>query len=411
MVLASIEPGELNVEPGGMATAQIRVRNQSTRVDEFQLSVLGDMAQWATVTPASISLFPKTEGTATVTFRPPRASAPAAGTYPFGILARSKADKDDSVAEEGHVTVGPFVALAAEARPRTSRGTRIGEHAIGVRNDGNAPATIAAKAVDPDDALSSLTVEPGRAEVAAGSEIALRATARAGGTRVFGATRRFPFSIEVTEPSSSAQSVQAVFEQRALLPAWILAALGFLVALVVFVLASGILNPPQETPGPGQPTEQPTARPVATPPPEVTDAPGDTPTPEPTTATFGAAHVFASGPGFDVEESNNGAGAVLSEGRLVIYIPVNVNGAECVGRVVAPAFVGVGSYEIGDPASGAEYYADFSCGGAAYEGGTGELRLDERQPTLRGHAGFSGFYNFDSISFDAEFSDVPIATP
>ena len=63
-VIAAIEPAVLTVEPGGTVTATIRVRNQGSVVDQFDLSVLGDAQSWATIEPANLRLFPRTEGEA-----------------------------------------------------------------------------------------------------------------------------------------------------------------------------------------------------------------------------------------------------------------------------------------------------------------------------------------------------------
>ena len=68
---ASLEPHALDVDPGGVATCQITVRNTGSVVDEFAFSVLGPAGAWAEVEPPSLSLFPGAEGTATVRFRPP----------------------------------------------------------------------------------------------------------------------------------------------------------------------------------------------------------------------------------------------------------------------------------------------------------------------------------------------------
>ena len=80
------------VEPGQSVIVAIKVRNTGTVVDEFGLDVLGDAAGWATVSPASLNLFPGAEGDAQAVFAPPRAASTPSGLVPFGLRARSRED-------------------------------------------------------------------------------------------------------------------------------------------------------------------------------------------------------------------------------------------------------------------------------------------------------------------------------
>ena len=92
-ILASLEPRAVTIDPGGSASVQVRVRNRGTIVEAFDLRAVGPCAPWAIVEPASLRLFPGEEGVAQVTFRPPRAATPAAGTYPFAISIQPGADR------------------------------------------------------------------------------------------------------------------------------------------------------------------------------------------------------------------------------------------------------------------------------------------------------------------------------
>jgi len=71
-VITSLTTADLTVEAGARAVATIRVRNTGSIVDRFDIDVVGVTASWATVDPASLSLFPGAEGTATITFAPAR---------------------------------------------------------------------------------------------------------------------------------------------------------------------------------------------------------------------------------------------------------------------------------------------------------------------------------------------------
>src|SRR6187549_3021738 len=93
MGAAAILDGKvLAVNPGEETTASIRVRNIGQVVDQFTLSVLGDAQPWSTIVPPSLSLFPGAEGSATITFRPPKNAEIPAGPLPFGIRVDSNGD-------------------------------------------------------------------------------------------------------------------------------------------------------------------------------------------------------------------------------------------------------------------------------------------------------------------------------
>jgi len=113
----------VQVEPGGEAALEVRLRNTGTVVDEFTIDVLGDAAAWAAAEPPTISLFPGADGTVRIAFRPPRSASIAAGPLPFGIRTQSREDPEGSTVEEGVVEILAFFEPFAELVPRTSRGS------------------------------------------------------------------------------------------------------------------------------------------------------------------------------------------------------------------------------------------------------------------------------------------------
>jgi len=103
------------VEPGGDATCTVRVWNTGDVVDAYAVEVLGPAAAWTDVEPATVSLFPGSNGVALLTFRPPRTPDALAGTLPFAVRVQSRdAGMATSVVEEGSLDVAPFAELAAE---------------------------------------------------------------------------------------------------------------------------------------------------------------------------------------------------------------------------------------------------------------------------------------------------------
>lgn len=285
-LIASIEPVALQVKPGGEAVVVVRVRNRGTIVERFEIGVVGPAAAWARAEPDALRLFPDEEGTAQVTFRPPRAASPVADTYPFGISIRPAADPDSSTVEEGRVTVEPFVELETGIVPQTSRGARSGNHTVAIKNLGNSVAEITLQATDPDRLLM-IDVAPPRFGLAPGEARSVRARVKPGNTFFMGPPNRIPFVVQVDERLAGSRQVPASFEQRPILPGWLKPAVGLAVAGVLAILVLprilgiGPGGTAQATPPPSTPAVQ-TALPTQAP---ASDEPLATvagPTPAPT---------------------------------------------------------------------------------------------------------------------------------
>ena len=229
---ASLNPTAVSVEPGAEATAEIKVRNTGTVVDQFTLDVVGDPAPWSRVDPPTLSLLPGSEGAATVHFSPPRSSDVAAGSYPFGVRVASKEDPSGSVTEEGTLDVGAFKDLLGELIPRTSRGRREGRHEVAVDNRGNLGLNADLEAIDPNNQLRFRFSPPGMVadpNTATFVKLAVRPV------KAFlkGPPKTHPFQVLVKPKSTPPVTVDGVMLQEAILPPWIMKALLALVALLI----------------------------------------------------------------------------------------------------------------------------------------------------------------------------------
>jgi hypothetical protein len=229
---ASLEPHAVDVDPGGVATCKITVRNTGSVVDEMAFSVLGPSAAWADVDPPTLSLFPGAEGTATVRFRPPRDASTQSGRIPFGLRVASREDPAGSVVEEGAVTVSAYGATTAELVPRTARGRRGARFELAVDNRGNADRTVRFTPSDPAKALRFRLV-PSQVVVPPGTASFVRLDVRAHSTFMRGPSKTKPFAIAVEPEGDSAVALDGSFLQEALLPKWLLPALLAIAALVL----------------------------------------------------------------------------------------------------------------------------------------------------------------------------------
>ena len=233
--LVSLASNALEAAPGSVAACTVTVKNIGTVVDQFTIDVLGDPGAYASAEPPTLSLFPGAEGTAVVSFAPPRATSTISGALPFGIRARSHEDPAGSAVEEGVLTVGTFSDAFAELVPRASRGSRGATHELAIDNRGNARLNASITAADPDQLLAfdvqppGLLVEPGTAGF---SKVRVRPVKRFWR----GQPKTRPFKVAVGGDGPRPILLDGSMLQEAILPRWLLPAL--LAALGLLILAA-----------------------------------------------------------------------------------------------------------------------------------------------------------------------------
>src|ERR1700684_2058392 len=113
-VSAVLRPGSVTVDPGRTARCRLFVRNTGQVVDQFALSIAGDIANWAELRPAQVNLLPNEEAVVDLLVAPPMTHEVLAGTHPFAIRIASREDSAGSVVQEGVATVTEVVRLAGQ---------------------------------------------------------------------------------------------------------------------------------------------------------------------------------------------------------------------------------------------------------------------------------------------------------
>jgi Concanavalin A-like lectin/glucanases superfamily len=234
----TLEPAELAAEPGGEATCRVRIRNESTRVEELTATVLGPARDWAIVEPGGVRLFPNTEDTVTVRFRPPRTHQVAPGAVVFGVrVVPQAAGEASSVVEEGTLVVGPFTEVVAVLRPRRSRGRLSGHHRLMVTNRGNVPTQARLAAADPDEQVR-VRFRPEQVQPGPGDTEPVAVRVRPRRLRLLGAPlQQLPFEVAVDPTGAPRVSLPAAMDHQRLIPRWVLPALGIAAALLIAFLA------------------------------------------------------------------------------------------------------------------------------------------------------------------------------
>ncbi|MFI8826095.1 hypothetical protein [Streptomyces sp. NPDC053431] len=247
---ASLDASSVTAVPGEDTSLPLQVRNSGSTVEEYRFEVAGACAAWTTVEPATLSLYPGSAETVSVTFRPPRDPSVPAGETPFGVRVIPTSDHAEPVVPEGRVAVAPFTEITAELVPRGSHGIRRGAHKVAVDNRGNAPLTVGLAARSGTErarisfARPELRIEPGRAAFA---ELRVKP-----GKRLWrGTPVVHTFQAVVAPPAPEGEEAAApvvldgTYQQEPILPRWLPRALIFacVLALVLVGLWYGLLRP------------------------------------------------------------------------------------------------------------------------------------------------------------------------
>lgn len=235
---ATLETPRPTLEPGGAASVPLTVRNDGRLVDEYRFRVVGAVAPWAVVEPATVPVYPGSSETVTVLFRVPRSWEAPAGDVPFGVQVLPTQHPQDTVVVEGVLRVLPFRETAAELVPRTSEGRSGGRHRVAVDNRGNATIEVQLVAKDPEERLqlglrtSTLRIAPGTVQSADLRVRPLRRIWR-------GTERAHPFVVEVRPDGGPGSVLAGTHRQVPVLPRWSLKVLKYV--LVLGVIAALIL--------------------------------------------------------------------------------------------------------------------------------------------------------------------------
>ena len=319
--VVDIQPRTVPVIPGGQATVIVRVRNSGTVVDQVGLEILGDARAWSTVEPLTLSLFPGAEGSATITFAPPRSSKVAAGAMTFGLRADSKEDPAGSVVDEGVLEVASFSDVSAEVVPRSSRGSTGATHDVAVDNRGNVTLNATLTAVD-SDRLLAFEIRPPALLAAPGAATFAKVRVKPLKTFWLGAPVTRPFQLQVAAPDAPPVTLDGSLLQGPILPRWTLRAiaLGLLLVVAGIVLWLTLIRPAIESTARAQ-AEEVLAAVGITPPPSAGAGGGSGgASASPSTSGGASASPGASAPGSSTAPSTPPipGGVTPTDGRLVV---------------------------------------------------------------------------------------------
>ncbi|MEU7580091.1 hydrolase [Streptomyces sp. NPDC041068] len=269
----SLEPASTTVDPGSTTTVRLRVRNNGDVVDAYRIEPVGDLAPWTTVEPAELRLYPGTIGSVELRCTPPRTPDVTAGPHSYAVRITPTEHPGAATVTEGEITVTPFTEVRAELVPPTVRGWFRGRPQLAVDNLGNTPVTASLSGGDTGDQLS-YELEPGNVQIAPGRAAFVRATLRPQQIIWLGSKQQQPYALAVRRSGAEPIDVNGTFVQRGILPGWLAAVLGVVVALAIAFVVIWMSNRPQlQTAAREKPQQAGRLKPDSPPPPPSSPAP------------------------------------------------------------------------------------------------------------------------------------------
>jgi hypothetical protein len=209
----------LFVTPGQSTTCQLSVANSSTIVEQFTMLVLGEAMDWTVAEPPVVSLFPGGQQTVTLRFSPPRLSTTPSGEVPFAVKVIPSLEPEESVTEEGVVSVGSFNDVAAELVPRVTTGRITGRQKLAVDSRGNVPLPVVISAVDSADALK-FKMRPRRLTAAPGEARFIRLRVKPRQRFWKGPQQQKPYKVAVEPEHEDPIVLDGALTQKAVVPKW-----------------------------------------------------------------------------------------------------------------------------------------------------------------------------------------------
>ncbi|MFF8840803.1 hydrolase [Streptomyces sp. NPDC015130] len=233
----SLDPADVTVEPGARTSARLRVRNTGDTVEEYRLSIVGKPSGWSRVEPDVLRLYPGSEGTAEISFAPPRSSDVEAGPVAYGIRVDPRENSGARDVLEGRLTLTPFTETRAELLPPALLGRFRGRARIAVDNLGNTPLTASLVARDDANRLT-FDVRPNAVQIAPGRAAFGELVVRPQAVRWTGAEESHRFTVSVRRAGDdTALDLDATFDQRPVLGNWLVIVGGLLLtAVIAFVV-------------------------------------------------------------------------------------------------------------------------------------------------------------------------------
>jgi hypothetical protein len=225
----SLIPLTVRIAPDGYQSVQVRVTNESSIVERYQVLLEGLPLEWLTIPQSAVQLMPNQDTTFNFNVGPLPPSAPA-GVYPFRLILRSTSDPRVEGYAYGNLYVQPMANFTVEISPaRLKNG---GSAQIRLTNSGNIQQRFSVTGEDAEgrvvfgESERSAALEPG-----AQDQIGLDVHPAA--RPLTGKAATVPYTVDVRPEHGARQSAQGKLEVTPLIPRWLFTTLLLILATTV----------------------------------------------------------------------------------------------------------------------------------------------------------------------------------
>jgi hypothetical protein len=196
-VRVAIDPGSVQVSPGGKVNAVVGVRNSGPVADTFLLNVDGIAADWFALGVTSLTLEPGAEETTSLVIQPPIGAKTAAGKYTATVQLTSQEDPGRRTSAPLTVVVLSAGSVTMALSPLQAQGRQAFFKAI-FTNHSNADSTMVLTPDDDENALTFKMRPDDTVDVPSGESVTITVRVRPEIRRLVGQPRAYTFSLTGT---------------------------------------------------------------------------------------------------------------------------------------------------------------------------------------------------------------------
>ncbi len=228
--------GEIDITPGSVTILQLTVGNLEDSTDTFVLTPTGMAAAWATISPATITLFGGAQQVVDVQVAAPLLPSTTAGPTSLGVRVVPQRDPDNSRSAETVLRIAATHHRQLDLLQPVQRGRYSTTFEMLLQNRGNTQASCRMHLLEPTGRVAA-TFDPDTAGVEPGTSTLVRARVRARGVQWQRHSRTVTFRIDADEPGAPTASANGTFVQAPMVPerlgVWAAGAAG-VIALALF---------------------------------------------------------------------------------------------------------------------------------------------------------------------------------
>ncbi len=245
MPSVSLHPSRLPADADGVASGELRIRNNSRTTKTFRPEVTGAAADWASFFPPSVAVGPGQTGVVRLNMRVRPSPSTPVGVVDFAVVIHGDASAKRTLSVNGSIDVAARAVVVTTVGPITNPSPSTSMQMLHIENRGNGAGRMAVSAAGSGVLVD---VSPEQAELAPGEEVAVAVRARAA-RRTWRDSRELPFQIDVDGTGAAPRRINGAVARRPLLTrraGWAATA-GLAVLLTAVVLRTTVLAPAPET--------------------------------------------------------------------------------------------------------------------------------------------------------------------